>query len=50
VTSGAFDAINRLKLLLPTYDRRTDVRILEPGHFLEHLPKIDTVRDTSAAR
>jgi L-ascorbate metabolism protein UlaG (beta-lactamase superfamily) len=36
VTSGAYDAINRLKQLLPTYDRRTDVRILEPGHFLEH--------------
>jgi hypothetical protein len=27
-----------LKLLLPTYNRRTDVRILEPGHFLEHVP------------
>ena len=35
--SGAYDAINRLKMLLSTYDRRTDVRILEPGHFLEHL-------------
>ena len=48
VTSGAYDAINRLKLLLPTYNRRTDVRILEPGHFLEHVPTIDAVRDTSA--
>ena len=37
VTSGAFDAINRLKLLLPEYRRRGDVRILEPGHVLEHL-------------
>lgn len=36
VTSGAYDAINRLKQLLPAYDRRTDVRILEPGHSLEH--------------
>jgi L-ascorbate metabolism protein UlaG (beta-lactamase superfamily) len=38
VTSGAYDAINRLKHLLPEYRRRTDVRILEPGHFLEHTP------------
>jgi L-ascorbate metabolism protein UlaG (beta-lactamase superfamily) len=38
VTSGAYDAINRLKSLLPTYSRRTDVRILEPGHVLEHRP------------
>ena len=37
VTSGAFDAINRLKSLLPHYNKRNDVRILEPGHMLEHL-------------
>ena len=38
VTSGAYDAINRLKSLLPTYVGQTDVRILEPGHSLEHIP------------
>jgi len=38
VTSGAFDAINRLKSLLPQYSKRSDVRILEPGHVLEHAP------------
>jgi L-ascorbate metabolism protein UlaG (beta-lactamase superfamily) len=37
VTSGAFDAIHRLRSLLPVYQRRGDVRILEPGHTLEHL-------------
>jgi len=37
VTSGAYDAINRLKLLLPEYVRRADVRILEPGDSLEHV-------------
>jgi hypothetical protein len=37
VTSSAYDAINRLKLLLPGYVRRDDVRILEPGDTLEHL-------------
>jgi L-ascorbate metabolism protein UlaG (beta-lactamase superfamily) len=37
VTSGAYDAINRLKLLLPDYVRRADVRILEPGDTLEHV-------------
>ncbi len=37
VTSGAYDAINRLKSLLPLYGRRSDVRILEPGHILEHV-------------
>src|SRR5262245_58020886 len=37
VTSGAYDAINRLKLLLPQYVRRADVRILEPGDSLEHV-------------
>jgi L-ascorbate metabolism protein UlaG (beta-lactamase superfamily) len=38
VTSGAYDAINRLRTLLPAYDRRADVRILEPGDALEHRP------------
>ena len=37
VTSGAYDAINRLKMLLPSYVRRTYVRILEPGDTLEHV-------------
>jgi L-ascorbate metabolism protein UlaG (beta-lactamase superfamily) len=37
VTSGAFDAINRLKSLLAEYVRREDVRILEPGDTLEHV-------------
>ena len=36
VTSGAYDAINRLRLLLPDYARKADVRILEPGHTLEY--------------
>jgi len=36
VTSGAYDAINRLKVLLPGYVRRAHVRILEPGDTLEH--------------
>jgi L-ascorbate metabolism protein UlaG (beta-lactamase superfamily) len=36
VTSGAFDAIHQLRALLPTFERRDDVRILEPGHSLEH--------------
>ena len=38
VTSGAYEAINRLKSLLAAYVRRADVRILEPGDTLEHLP------------
>ena len=38
VTSGAYDAINRLKLILPGHVRRADVRILEPGDTLEHTP------------
>jgi L-ascorbate metabolism protein UlaG (beta-lactamase superfamily) len=38
VTSGAYDAINRLKSILPTYRRSADVRILEPGSMFEHLP------------
>ena len=37
VTSGAYDAINRLKSLLPGYVRRAHVRILEPGDTLEHV-------------
>ena len=37
VTSGAYDAINKLKLLLPGYARRADVRILEPGHTLHYV-------------
>jgi L-ascorbate metabolism protein UlaG (beta-lactamase superfamily) len=36
VTSGAYDAINRLRVLLADYIRRDDVRILEPGDTLEH--------------
>jgi len=36
VTSGAYDAIKRLKLLLSEYIRREDVRILQPGDTLEH--------------
>lgn len=39
VTSGAYDAIERLRALLPNYLRQPDVRILEPGGSLEHLPK-----------
>ena len=38
LTSGAYDAINRLKVLLPSYVRRAHVRILEPGDTLEHIP------------
>lgn len=38
VTSNAFDAIDQLRALLPAFERREDVRILEPGHALEHLP------------
>jgi L-ascorbate metabolism protein UlaG (beta-lactamase superfamily) len=37
VTSGAYDAINRLRSLLSAYVRRADVRILEPGDMLEHV-------------
>lgn len=36
VTSGAYDAINKLRSLLSEYERRADVRILEPGDILEH--------------
>jgi L-ascorbate metabolism protein UlaG (beta-lactamase superfamily) len=36
VTSGAYDAINKLKRLLPDYARKADVRILEPGDTLEY--------------
>jgi L-ascorbate metabolism protein UlaG (beta-lactamase superfamily) len=37
VTSGAYDAIEQLRTLLPAYLRRSDVRILEPGDSLEHV-------------
>lgn len=36
VTSGAYDAIHRLRSLLQSFDRAGDVRILEPGETLEH--------------
>jgi L-ascorbate metabolism protein UlaG (beta-lactamase superfamily) len=48
VTSGAYDAINRLKILLPQYVRRADVRILEPGDTFEHLTN-DTDSDSATA-
>lgn len=35
VTSTAFDAINRLRVLLPEHPRQGDVRILEPGQTFE---------------
>jgi hypothetical protein len=49
VTSGAYDAINRLKLLLPGYVRRADVRILEPGDTLEHVPDNGDSRTVTTA-
>lgn len=49
VTSGAYDAINRLKSLLSEYVRRQDVRILEPGHTLEHFPSGSPVNDAKIA-
>jgi len=49
VTSGAYDAINRLKLLLPDYVRRADVRILEPGDTLEHVPDNGISRTVTTA-
>jgi L-ascorbate metabolism protein UlaG (beta-lactamase superfamily) len=39
VTSKAFDAIERLKLLVAGHVKREDVRILEPGEALECLPE-----------
>lgn len=39
VTSTAYDAIERLRLLVQTHDRAADVKILEPGHYLEHIPE-----------
>jgi L-ascorbate metabolism protein UlaG (beta-lactamase superfamily) len=36
VTSNAYDAINRLRAVLPVFSRKDDVRILEPGDTLEH--------------
>ena len=51
VTSGAYDAINQLRSLLPQYGRQTDVRILEPGHYLEHIPiKSNDARERTASR
>jgi L-ascorbate metabolism protein UlaG (beta-lactamase superfamily) len=49
VTSGAYDAINRLKSLLSEYVRRQDVRILEPGHTLEHFPSGSPVNGAKIA-
>ena len=49
ITSGAYDAINRLKLLLPDYVRRADVRILEPGDTLEHVPDNGISRTVTTA-
>ncbi len=40
VTSGAYDAINVLRALLPTHERRSAVRILAPGETL-HLTDSD---------
>ena len=40
VTSGAYDAINIFRELLPAHERRVDVRILEPGESLQ-LPAND---------
>lgn len=37
VTSGAYDAIDQLRLLLSDYIRRSDVHILEPGNTLERI-------------
>ena len=50
VTSGAYDAINKLKSLLPAYTRKADVRILEPGDTLEYSVD-DSIRgETSGGR
>jgi L-ascorbate metabolism protein UlaG (beta-lactamase superfamily) len=38
LTSGAHDAITRLRAHLPNHARGRDVRILEPGEMLELLP------------
>ena len=38
VTSNAFDAIERLRFILPNFVKKEHVRILEPGHSLEHRP------------
>ena len=42
VTSGAYDAIERLRILIRSHHRANDVKILEPGHHLEHIPAIPT--------
>nr|MBA3466231.1 hypothetical protein [Gemmatimonadaceae bacterium] len=39
VTSTAYDAINRLRSTLETYENHTSVRILEPGMTFELPPK-----------
>jgi L-ascorbate metabolism protein UlaG (beta-lactamase superfamily) len=51
VTSGAYDAINKLKHMLPDYARKADVRILEPGHTLEYRSDDPaSIRDETAPR
>ena len=35
VTSGAYDAINVFRALLPAYERKAEVKILEPGESLQ---------------
>ena len=50
VTSNAFDAINRLRGLLPEYVRSEHVRILEPGDALEHGPnELTAARDETTS-
>ena len=39
VTSTAYDAIDRLRVLVAGYQHRSNVRILEPGESFEHNPK-----------
>jgi L-ascorbate metabolism protein UlaG (beta-lactamase superfamily) len=43
LTSRAFDAVNRLRTLLPEHARRDDVRILEPGETLSLADESRTV-------
>ena len=38
VTAGPFDAITRLRALLPAHQRGADVRIIEPGTIFELEP------------
>lgn len=49
ITSGAYDAIERLRAMLPAYLRQSDVRILEPGGSLEHIPTRTSRSDTTSA-